>query len=144
MSDSFSREGTADKKLARYPHLVDRLYKTLKFEQFNQDDITDILQQITDLEFTPDAINYLATRTNQFRQLVKLINKIEKLSETNKIQEIDEYTLKGILNERRILTRALCREETDSMSVSLRGKNEVSELVPVKNLTECRFAGGKS
>ena len=92
--------GVADKKLARYPHLVDRLYKTLRFEQFNEEDITDILQQITDLEFTPDAINYLATRTNQFRQLVKLINKIEKLSETNKIQEIDEYTLKGILNER--------------------------------------------
>lgn len=121
---------SADKKLARYPHLVDRLYKTLKFEQFNQDDITDILQQITDLEFTPDAINYLATRTNQFRQLVKLINKIEKLSETNKIKEIDEYTLKELLNERRILTRA--------------ESNGVSELVPVKNLTECRFAGGKS
>src|SRR5699024_5172161 len=92
--------GAADKKLARYPHLVDRLYKTLKFEQFNSEDITEILQQITDLEFTPDAINYLATRTNQFRQLVKLINKIEKLSETNKIDEIDEYTLKGLLNER--------------------------------------------
>ena len=72
----------------------------MRFEQFNEEDITDILQQITDLEFTPDAINYLATRTNQFRQLVKLINKIEKLSETNKIQEIDEYTLKGIINER--------------------------------------------
>lgn len=80
--------GAADKKLARYPHLVDRLYKTLKFEQFNAEDITEILQQITDLEFTPDAINYLTTRTNQFRQLVKLINKIEKLSETNKIDEI--------------------------------------------------------
>lgn len=26
--------GAADKKLARYPHLVDRLYKTLRFEQF--------------------------------------------------------------------------------------------------------------
>ncbi len=92
--------GAADKKLTRYPHLVDRLYKTLKFEQFNSEDITEILQQITNLEFTPDAINYLATRTNQFRQLVKLINKIEKLSETNKIDEIDEYTLKGLLNER--------------------------------------------
>ena len=92
--------GAADKKLARYPHIVDRLYKTLKFEQFNTEDITEILQQITDLNFTPDAVAYLVTRTNQFRQLVKLINKIEKLSETNKIEEIDEYTLKGILNER--------------------------------------------
>ena len=85
---------------------------------------------MTELNFTDDGINYLATRTNQFRQLVKLINKIEKLSETNKIEGIDEYTLKGLLNERRILTRA--------------ESNVVSELVTVKNLTECRFAGGKS
>lgn len=92
--------GAADKKLARYPHLCDRLYKTLKFEQFNTDDISDILSQLTDLCFTDDAIEYLATRTNQFRQLVKLINKIEKLSQTNGFDEIDEYTLKGILNER--------------------------------------------
>ena len=96
--------GAADKKLARYPHLVDRLYKTLKFEQFNEADITDILQQITNLEFSPDAINYLATRTNQFRQLVKLINRIEKLAKTNQIQTLDEYTLKGILNERPNIT----------------------------------------
>ena len=92
--------GAADKKLARYPHLKDRVYKELRFEQFNQDDISDILNQLTDLSFTEDAINYLATRTNQFRQLVKLINKIEKLSQTNQINELDEYTLKGLLNER--------------------------------------------
>lgn len=92
--------GAPDKKLARYPHLMDRVYKTLKFEQFNQEDISDILYQLTDLSFTEDAINYLATRTNQFRQLVKLINQIEKLSQTNQIKELDEYTLKGLLNER--------------------------------------------
>ena len=92
--------GCADKKLARYPHLMDRVYKQLKFEQFNQDDISDILNQLTDLSFTEDAIIYLSTRTNQFRQLVKLINKIEKLSQTNQINELDEYTLKGLLNER--------------------------------------------
>lgn len=92
--------GLADKKLARFPHLCDRFYKTLKFEPFNNDDITDILNQLTDLNFTEDAINYLATRTNQFRQLVKLINRIEKLSETNQIKTLDEYTLKGLLNER--------------------------------------------
>ena len=92
--------GCADKKLARYPHLMDRVYKQLKFEQFNQDDILDILSQLTDLSFTEDAIIYLSTRTNQFRQLVKLINKIEKLSQTNQIKELDEYTLKGLLNER--------------------------------------------
>jgi DNA transposition AAA+ family ATPase len=118
--------GFADKKLARYPHLCDRLYKTLKFEQFNQEDIKEILVQLTDLVFTPDAIEYLATRTNQFRQLVKLVNKIEKLSKTNQIAELDEYILKGMLNERQILTST--------------GANVISELTP----TKCRLVGGKS
>jgi DNA transposition AAA+ family ATPase len=118
--------GFADKKLARYPHLCDRLYKTLKFEQFNQEDIKEILVQLTDLVFTPDAIEYLSTRTNQFRQLVKLVNKIEKLSKTNQIAELDEYILKGMLNERQILTST--------------GANVISELTP----TKCRLVGGKS
>ena len=90
----------ADKKLARYPHLCDRIYKSLKFETFNSEDIKEILSELTDLNFTSDAIEYLATRTNQFRQLVKITNKLEKLSATNDLQELDEYTLKGILNER--------------------------------------------
>ena len=92
--------GNADKKLARYPHLCDRIYKSLKFEQFNEDDIREILSELTEITFTSDALLYLAARTNQFRQLVKLINKIEKLAQTNNIKEFDEYTLKGLLNER--------------------------------------------
>lgn len=92
--------GTADKKIARYPHLMDRIYKILKFEKFNSDDVKEILTELTDLKIKDDAIEYLATRTNQFRQLVKLINKVEKLMKTNQIQELDEYTMKGLLNER--------------------------------------------
>ena len=87
-------------KLSRFPHLCDRIYKSVKFEHFDVKDIAEILSQLTDLNITEDGINYLATRTNQFRQLVKLVNKIEKLSKTNQIDEFDEYTLKGILNER--------------------------------------------
>ena len=92
--------GAMDKKIARFKHFEDRLFKKLKFEQFNSSDIKEIIAELTDLNFTEDAIEYLSTRTNQFRQLVKLINRIEKISETNKIDELDEYTLKGILNER--------------------------------------------
>ena len=92
--------GTADKKIARYPHIMDRIYKILKFEKFNSEDIKEILIELTDLKIKDDAIEYLATRTNQFRQLVKLINKVEKLMKTNQIQELDEYTMKGLLNER--------------------------------------------
>ena len=76
----------ADKKLARYPHLCDRIYKSLKFETFNSEDIKEILSELTELNFTSDAIEYLATRTNQFRQLVKITNKLEKLSATNDLK----------------------------------------------------------
>ena len=92
--------GMLDKKIARLKHFNDRIYKKLKFEHFDENDIKEILESMTELNFTDDAITYLATRTNQFRQLVKLINHIEKLSKTNEIKDLDEYVLKGLLNER--------------------------------------------
>lgn len=95
--------GAMDKKIARFKHFEDRIYKKLRFEHFSPDDIKEILEQITEIKFTEDAILYLSTRTNQFRQLVKLLEKIEKLSQRNSINEFDEYTLKGILNERQNL-----------------------------------------
>ncbi len=95
--------GAMDKKIARFKHFEDRIYKKLKFEHFLPDDIKEILEQITEIKFTEDAILYLSTRTNQFRQLVKLLEKIEKLSQRNGIDGFDEYTLKGILNERQNL-----------------------------------------
>ena len=92
--------GMMDKKIARFKHFDDRIYKKLKFEHFDENDIKEILESMTELNFTDDAITYLATRTNQFRQLVKLLEKIEKLSKTNMINDFDEYVLKGLLNER--------------------------------------------
>ena len=118
--------GFVDKKISRFKHFEDRIYKKVKFEHFNEEDIKEILKSMTELNFTDDAITYLATRTNQFRQLVKLINHIEKLSKTNEIKDLDEYTLKGILNER-ILTRL-----------------SIANAAPVNNLTECRIGGGNS
>lgn len=92
--------GAMDKKIARFKHFEDRIYKKLKFEHFDENDIKEILESMTELNFTDDAITYLATRTNQFRQLVKVVNKIEKVAETNQIKELDEQLLKGIIYER--------------------------------------------
>lgn len=92
--------GSVDKKIARYKHLEDRIYEKLKFETFTKDDISEIINQLTELEFSDSAIEYLSLQSNQFRQLIKIINKIEKLATTNNIKEIDEYTLKELYNER--------------------------------------------
>ena len=118
--------GNVDMKIARYKHFDDRLYRKLKFEPYDENDITEILSEMTDLNFTPDAIKYLATRTNQFRKIVQTLDELEQQAQTNNLTEITESILKGRINER-ILTR-------------LSGAN----AVPVKNLTEWRIAGGNS
>ena len=65
--------GMVDKKIARFKHFEDRLFQKLKFESFNQEDIEVILKELTDLSFSDDAINYLATRTKPI-QTVSQIN----------------------------------------------------------------------
>ena len=63
-----------------------------------------IISELSEISITPDGLEYLATRHNQFRQIVKLINKIEKLAQTNGIIELNENVLRSILNERQNIT----------------------------------------
>ena len=79
---------------------VYRLHQKLKFEHYNEEDLRDILNQITDLEFSDDAITYLATRTNQFRKIVQTLEQLEKQAKTNQFNIITEDILKGRFNER--------------------------------------------
>lgn len=94
----------ADKKLARYPHLMDRIYKIYKFENYDKEDIMQILSELSDINITNDGLEYLTTRANQFRQIVKLVNQVEKLAKTNQILELNETTLRNLLNERTNIT----------------------------------------
>lgn len=77
--------GNVNIKLARYPHLMDRIYKKYEFQKYTPEDIKLILQEMTEIPFTDDGLEYLSTRENQFRQIVKLINKIEKKAKTNQL-----------------------------------------------------------
>ena len=93
-----------DKKLSRYPHLKDRIYKSFKFESYDKQDIKQILSELSEIPITDDGLEYLATRHNQFRQIVKLINKIEKFARINDITELNETNLRSILSERQNIT----------------------------------------
>ena len=93
-----------DKKLSRYPHLKDRIYKAFKFESYDKQDIMQILSELSEIPITNDGLEYLATRHNQLRQMVKLINKIEKLAKTNELKELNEKNLRSILNEGQNIT----------------------------------------
>ncbi len=66
-----------DKKLSKYPHLKDRIYKSYKFKSYDSQDIKQIISELSEIPITPNGLEYLATRHNQFRQIVKLINKYD-------------------------------------------------------------------
>lgn len=87
-----------DMKIAHYKHFEDRLFKKLRFEKYDENDIREILSKLTELQFSEDAIKYFATRTNQFRKIVQTLDELEKQAETNGFTEITEEILKGRIN----------------------------------------------
>ena len=42
-------------KLAKYPHLIDRVYKKYEFQKYTSDDIRLILEELTEIPFTNDG-----------------------------------------------------------------------------------------
>lgn len=89
----------ADKKLQKYGHINDRIFAKLKFEKLSKEDFREIIETLSEVEFSDNAIKYITNRNLQFRQLVKVITKAEQLANTNKLSEISEEIIKGVINE---------------------------------------------
>ena len=89
-----------NRKIARFKHIKSRLYKSLKLKYYDENEIKDILEQLTNLQFTDGAIKYLALRKVPFRQIVQTIQELESYSQTNNISEINETKVIEVLNER--------------------------------------------
>lgn len=80
--------GLAHRKLERYKHLYDRFSEILKFETFEVNDLSQIIGQLSEIEYTPDSIEYIYPKYNRFRQIVQLVNQVEIIAKENNIQEI--------------------------------------------------------
>lgn len=89
----------ADKKLQKYGHINDRIFAKLKFEKLSKDDFKEIIETLSEVKFSDNAIKYITNRNLQFRQIVKVITKSEQLANTNKLSEISEEIIKGVINE---------------------------------------------
>lgn len=89
--------GLAHKKLERYKHLYDRFSEIVKFETFGVNDIAQIINQLAEIKFTADSIEYIHKKYNRFRQIVQLINQLEIISKDNNLQEINLDVIKEIL-----------------------------------------------
>ena len=89
--------GLAHRKLERYKHLYDRFSEILKFETFGVNDLSQIINQLSEVTFTPDAIEYIQSKYNRFRQIVQLINQMETFSQDNNLTEITKEIMEQIL-----------------------------------------------
>lgn len=89
--------GLAHRKLERYKHLYDRFSEILKFETFGVHDLSQIINQLSEISFTPDAVEYIHSKFNRFRQIVQLINQMETFAKDNNLTEITKEITEQIL-----------------------------------------------
>ena len=89
--------GLAHRKLERYKHLYDRFSEILKFETFGVNDLSLIINQLSEISFTLDAIEYIHLKYNRFRQIVQLINQMEIFAKDNNLAEITKEIMEQII-----------------------------------------------
>ena len=89
--------GLAHRKLERYKHLYDRFSEIVKFEIFGVNDIAQIINQLAEIQFTPESIEYIHKKYNRFRQIVQLINQMEIFAKDNNLTEINLEVIQHIL-----------------------------------------------
>lgn len=89
--------GLVHRKLERYTHLYDRFSEVLKFETFGVNDLSQIINQLSEIPFTPDVIEYIHSKFNRFRQIVQLINQMENFAKDNNLTETNMEVVSQIL-----------------------------------------------
>ncbi len=89
--------GLAHKKLERYKHLFDRFSEIVKFETFGVNDLSQIVSQLSEVIFTSDAVEYIHSKFNRFRQIVQLINQMETFAKDNNLTKITKEITEQIL-----------------------------------------------
>ena len=89
--------GLAHRKLERYKHLYDRFSEILKFETFGVNDLSQIIGQLSEIPFAPDAIEYIHSKFNRFRQIIQLINQMEIFAKDNILAEITKEIMERII-----------------------------------------------
>ena len=89
--------GLPHRKLERYKHLNDRFSEIIKFETFGVNDLSQIINQLSEIPFTPDTIEYILSKYNRFRQIVQLINQMETFAKDNNLTEITKEIMEQII-----------------------------------------------
>jgi hypothetical protein len=57
-----------------------------------------IIEQLSEVKITDEAVKFIHKKANRFRQIVKLISKAEQIAEANNLKEIGTAELEGKIN----------------------------------------------
>lgn len=89
--------GLVNKKLERHRHLYDRFSEIVKFETFSVTDVKEIVEKLSEIKFSAEAVEFLHKKHNRFRQIVQAINKFEIIAKENDFTEISAAIVKEVL-----------------------------------------------
>ena len=89
--------GLVHRKLERYKHLYDRFSEILKFETFEVNDLSQIINQLSEIPFMLESIEYIHSKFNRFRQIVQLINQMESFAKDNNLAKITKEIMEQII-----------------------------------------------
>lgn len=88
----------AKHKLKKHTHLFDRISKIYRFDEFDFQDVKQIVTELSEVEIQDSAIRVIHQKATRFRQIVQIIDKLEKAASANALTTIDKTTAEEILN----------------------------------------------
>ena len=88
----------AKHKLKKHTHLFDRVSEIYKFSEFEYSDIKQIVEEISEVEITKDAVHLIHSKAKSFRQIVNTIDAFEKVAQANGLTQINENIASEVLN----------------------------------------------
>jgi len=86
----FIGEEWIENKIKKFPRLDDRIVERVRFEKFNEVDVTDLVNEVGDFKFAPDAIQKITTDgSGRIRPIMNLIDIAEKTAKIKGLKIIE-------------------------------------------------------
>ncbi|MGC2424648.1 MAG: hypothetical protein WA666_09870 [Nitrospirota bacterium] len=89
------------KKLARYPHLYNRISQVVKFQPLDESDIALAAMELCELELNSGALKILADRTaGKFREVMVMLDRVEQSARKAGLKAVDSKFMETIPDRR--------------------------------------------
>lgn len=90
----FIGEEWIEKKLIKFPRLNDRIVERVRFEKFNDADVSELISEVGEFKFAPEAIQKITTDAGgRIRPIMNLIDVAEKTAKIKGLKIIESKDL---------------------------------------------------